>query len=121
MGLPYRVRAIRTPQNDGPAATRNLGWKATGAPFVAFLDDDCTPEPGWLEAGLRAISASPTIGVLQGRTRAPEGVDVKALPDWSLWRIIEEPTPFFEGCNLFFRRTALGDYGWLRRGDALPR
>jgi GT2 family glycosyltransferase len=105
--LPYDVRAIRTPKNGGPAAARNLGWKDARGELVAFLDDDCTPDPGWLEAGQSVLESDPKLGVVQGRTRAPEGVDVTQLPDWSLWRVIEGSSPFFEGCNLFFRRSAL--------------
>jgi GT2 family glycosyltransferase len=107
LDLPYRVQAVRTPVNDGPAAARNLGWQVATAPFLAFLDDDCTPDPGWLEAGLAALTAEPHVGVVQGRTRAPEGVDLTRLPDWSLWRVVDESSPFFEGCNLFFRRSVL--------------
>ncbi|MGH9009440.1 MAG: mycofactocin biosynthesis glycosyltransferase MftF, partial [Acidimicrobiia bacterium] len=33
----------------GPAAARNDGWRATDAPFVAFVDANCEPEPGWLD------------------------------------------------------------------------
>jgi glycosyltransferase involved in cell wall biosynthesis len=31
----------------GPAAARNAGWRASTAPIVVFLDDDCVPRPGW--------------------------------------------------------------------------
>ncbi|HKY78218.1 MAG TPA: mycofactocin biosynthesis glycosyltransferase MftF [Acidimicrobiia bacterium] len=34
----------------GPAAARNDGWRAGDAPFVAFVDANCEPEPGWLDA-----------------------------------------------------------------------
>lgn len=40
----------------GPAAARNVGWRAAGAPVIAFTDDDCQPEPSWLSAGLAALS-----------------------------------------------------------------
>jgi glycosyltransferase involved in cell wall biosynthesis len=37
------------PQKKGPAAARNLGWqKATGT-LIAFTDDDCLPDPTWLQ------------------------------------------------------------------------
>jgi GT2 family glycosyltransferase len=105
--LPFAVHAIRTPSNAGPAATRNLGWRSASAPLLAFLDDDCSPEPSWLEAGLAALLAQPGAGVIQGRTLAPPGVDVLELPDWFLWRVVEESGPYFEGCNLFLRRSVL--------------
>jgi GT2 family glycosyltransferase len=109
--LPYRIRAVRTPANGGPAATRNLGWQTADAELLAFLDDDCTPDPGWLEAGLSALQSHPHAGVIQGKTVAPVGVDLDQLPDWSLWRVVESASPFFEGCNLFSRRSALETTG----------
>lgn len=60
----------------GLARARNLGMEtaaATGARFVAFTDDDCTPTPGWLEALARPLLADPTVGIVFGRT-------VPALP-----------------------------------------
>jgi len=56
----------------GPAAARNAGWRAVHAPWVAFLDDDVIPPPGWraaLAADL-AAAASDVAGV-QGRIRVP--------------------------------------------------
>jgi len=34
----------------GPAAARNAGWRAAGGAIIAFTDDDCIPEPGWVRA-----------------------------------------------------------------------
>ncbi|MET0981338.1 MAG: glycosyltransferase [Telluria sp.] len=39
----------------GPAAARNLGWRAAQAPIVAFTDDDGVPAPSWLAQGLAAF------------------------------------------------------------------
>jgi mycofactocin system glycosyltransferase len=41
-------RLLRRPARGGAPAARNDGAAATTAPFVAFLDSDCVPEPGWL-------------------------------------------------------------------------
>ena len=49
----------------GPAAARNLGWRAAQAPVVAFLDDDGVPASGWLAEGLAAFGAD--VDVLCGR------------------------------------------------------
>jgi GT2 family glycosyltransferase len=43
------ARLVRSP-GRGPAAARNLGAAAAKAPVVCFTDDDCRPEPGWVDA-----------------------------------------------------------------------
>jgi len=35
--------------NAGPAAARNTGAKRAKGEFLAFIDDDCTPSPDWLQ------------------------------------------------------------------------
>jgi HAD superfamily hydrolase (TIGR01662 family) len=54
----------------GPAAARNAGWRATNAPWVAFLDDDVLVPPGWgraLAADLEGLV--PDVAGSQGRVR----------------------------------------------------
>jgi histidinol-phosphate phosphatase family protein len=56
----------------GPAAARNLGWRAATAPWVAFLDDDVVPGPTWaadLAADLAGLP--PEVAGSQGRLRVP--------------------------------------------------
>jgi glycosyltransferase involved in cell wall biosynthesis len=36
--------------NAGPAAARNAGAAAAHGKYLAFTDDDCRPDPGWLRA-----------------------------------------------------------------------
>ena len=43
----HGVTVIRHEVNRGLAAARNTGVAAATAPVVAFLDDDCEPEPEW--------------------------------------------------------------------------
>jgi mycofactocin system glycosyltransferase len=43
------VRVLRHPTSRGPAAARNTGLAAVTSPFVAFVDSDCVPAPGWLD------------------------------------------------------------------------
>lgn len=107
-GATFTLRALTTTSNAGPAAARNLGWQATTAPLLAFVDDDVVPAPGWLAAGVDALAADDRLGVVQGRTTTPPGTPpVVALPRWSLWRVVDAPNPFFEGCNIFYRRDAV--------------
>jgi GT2 family glycosyltransferase len=99
-------RALRQEPSRGPATARNLGWRAAAAPLVAFTDDDCRPEPGWLEAGLRAHRAAPGV-LVQGQTR-PEPADEHLLAHPRARSIrVEGLGPFFETCNVFYPRTLL--------------
>ncbi len=107
--FPYRLTVLQTPRNAGPGAARNVGWRAATAALLAFLDDDCQPEPGWLEAGRDYLAANEAVGVAQGLTRAPDGVDVHRLQGWYVWRVITDETPYFDACNIFYRRDALAD------------
>jgi glycosyltransferase involved in cell wall biosynthesis len=104
--VPCVATALHTPRNGGPAPARNLGWRATRAPIVAFIDDDVVPDPAWLEGGLAAFD-DPAVGVAQGYTDLPPGLDPATLPHGWSWRLIDEAGPFFEGCNIFYRRAAL--------------
>jgi glycosyltransferase involved in cell wall biosynthesis len=43
----HGVLVLRHETNKGLSAARNTGIRAATAPVVAFLDDDCEPEPQW--------------------------------------------------------------------------
>lgn len=56
---------LRTTGGRGPAAARNVGWRASRAVWIAFLDDDVEPTAFWaadLERDLLAADAA-TAGV----------------------------------------------------------
>ena len=59
------VRHTRAPRTGTPPRQRNTGWRAAAAPLIAFTDDDCRPDPGWLAALLEAATGAPG-GVIQG-------------------------------------------------------
>lgn len=42
----------------GPAAARNVGWRAGAHRWVCFLDDDVQPGPGWLRALREDLTAA---------------------------------------------------------------
>ena len=67
-----QLRSTRHEPTLGPAGGRNSGWRLARAPLVAFTDDDCRPDPGWLAAGLRAHFERPA-AVIQGATRPDPG------------------------------------------------
>jgi histidinol-phosphate phosphatase family protein len=53
----------------GPAAARNLGWRAGQSPWVAFLDDDVLPQPDWRDALARDLRDADGASGSQGRIR----------------------------------------------------
>ncbi|HET8757721.1 MAG TPA: glycosyltransferase family 2 protein, partial [Solirubrobacteraceae bacterium] len=57
---------------SGPAAARNRGWRAAETEWIAFLDDDVIPPPGWraaLAADLTGLGHD--VAGSQGRIRVP--------------------------------------------------
>jgi GT2 family glycosyltransferase len=57
----------------GPAAARNAGAANATGDYLAFTDDDCTPDPNWLHALAAALKSWPDIGV--------GGQTINALPE----------------------------------------
>ncbi len=56
----------------GPAAARNVGWRAAGTDWVAFLDDDVAPPVGWYPALLADLAkCGPEVAASQGRIVVP--------------------------------------------------
>jgi histidinol-phosphate phosphatase family protein len=65
------LRVLRS-GGRGPAAARNVGWRAASSPWVAFLDDDVLPEPGWGPALLADLAAcGDDVAASQGRVMVP--------------------------------------------------
>lgn len=75
------IRVIRS-GGRGPAAARNAGWRAAATEWIAFLDDDVVPGPGW-PARLAADLADlpPGVGGSQGRVTVPLPDD-RPPTDW---------------------------------------
>lgn len=56
----------------GPAAARNVGWRAAHTEWVVFLDEDVVPGPGWtarLTEDLAALDSE--VGASQGHIEVP--------------------------------------------------
>jgi histidinol-phosphate phosphatase family protein len=48
----------------GPAAARNVGWRATKASWICFLDDDVVPQQNWLAAVAQDLADADAAGAL---------------------------------------------------------
>ena len=54
-----RVHSVRSDQNIGPGAARNLGVKRASGDFIAIMDDDDLSLPARLEMELRSFENNP--------------------------------------------------------------
>ena len=114
------ARLLRRERAGGPAAARNSGLAQCSTPFVAFVDSDCLPAPGWLST-LLAHLADPQVGAV-----APRIVAHPAARDGWLAQYEERFSPLDMGARegpvaplrrvpyvptaaLVARRAALGD------------
>lgn len=98
--LPHLRRIVEAQQGQMHARVR--GVRESRAPWVAFIDDDNLPAPGWVLASLRRIAESPYGGVFGG----------KVIIDW------EEPPPEIIGRRAYaFASTDLGSRARRLEGE----
>lgn len=113
-------KVVANADAKGLSGARNTGTELASSEVVAYLDDDATAEPGWLEA-LVAPFADPTVVAVGGwavpnwDTEAPAwfppeynwvvGCSHRGLPETTaeVRNVI--------GCNMAFRRKAVIDLG----------
>lgn len=128
----------------GSCAQRNAGIEALPATsaVVVFFDDDFVPSRFWIENAAALFAREPAIAVATGRvlrdgTKSPgitwaEGEKIVARADAAphMQRETIEDNHSAYGCNMAFRRAAIGDlrfderlvlYGWQEDTDFAAR
>lgn len=77
-------------QATGLSRARNIGTAATGAAgakFVAYTDDDCTVDSGWLSGFASAFAKADDVALAFGSTKAaPHDADMGTIPAYSVTR-----------------------------------
>lgn len=111
---------VAGPDAPSPAAKRNLGWRDARGALVAFTDDDCRPDPGWLEA--YAAAAKENAGaVLQGRTVAdPAEAHVLTMNPDARTLVVDPPTEWGQTANMAYPRDVLEQAGGFDEGFPGP-
>ncbi|MDE2901826.1 MAG: glycosyltransferase family 2 protein [Chloroflexota bacterium] len=121
-------RLIKLPTQSGLAAALNRGIEAARGQFIAVLNNDAVPEPGWLEALDCAFAAAPGTSFLASRIRlyddplrlhaAGDTYGRNGLPgNRGVWEA--DGPPFTEPCEVFgacaaaaaYRRELFDDIG----------
>jgi GT2 family glycosyltransferase len=107
------LRTVRLAPGTGSAAVqRNTGWREARSALIAFTDDDCRPEPDWLEKLLAVARAHPG-AIVQGATR-PDPFEAEIMKWAPRARSIEEPDPpgpHAQTCNILYPRSCLEAVG----------
>jgi hypothetical protein len=103
-----RLRVV-TGRRLGPAAARNTGWHAAGAPWIAFLDDDVVPEVGWAQALRRDLELPSTVAGSQGDVAVPLPAGRRPT-DWER-NVAGLADAAWITADMAYRRTALSAVG----------
>lgn len=74
-----RLRLVRD-AGRGLSRARNLGWRAVDADWVAYVDDDCLPEPDFAERLAETIRAHPGVAWISGHVTEADAPDGDYLP-----------------------------------------
>jgi mycofactocin system glycosyltransferase len=117
-GLP--VRLLRLENNIGQSAARNLAVAEAEGELLAFTDNDCVADAGWLR-DLVPYFGDPDIAIVGGRVIAPPPAGVVAafeavrspLDMGSVGGPVgpREAVAYLPTCNLVVRRDVLLAYG----------
>lgn len=104
-----RMRVVRS-GGRGPAVARNMGWRASNAQWIAFLDDDVRVEGDWLNALLDDIAgAEPYDGGIQGNVHVPLPADRRAT-DWER-NVASLESSWWITADMAYRRSVLEEAG----------
>lgn len=126
----WGARLVHEPR-QGLDVARNRGVAEAAGELVAFVDDDCVVDPGWV-AALRRAFDDPTVQFATGRVRphslgrrserafegwfrfdrGPAARRYRREPDWT--SVI--PPRLGTGCNMAFRRSVLLAVGGFDEG-----
>jgi GT2 family glycosyltransferase len=113
---PFSLKFVRLP-NSGPARARNYGVSVSRGEWLAFIDDDCVPEPDWLQRMDEAAGRYPC-GLLGGRVvnGCPENifaeVNQQLLDSVTEWFLLSRsPIAFITTNNMAVSRSAFEKVG----------
>jgi len=108
-----RVDVLHQP-NQGPAAARNAGIRASRGAYVAMTDSDCYPAPDWLAhllAGFDEENVGGTGGIVRGARPTLIGNYLDRIGLLDATSDASGEIPYVITANACYRRAALLDAG----------
>jgi GT2 family glycosyltransferase len=112
----FEVVIVEDVERRGPAPARNEGVARADGDLIAFTDDDCEPDPGWLVALVARWAGRGEVGVggtvVNGLTRDRFAVASQLVHDTAhAWANRGLQARFFASNNLALPRAALLEIG----------
>jgi GT2 family glycosyltransferase len=111
-----RVDIVAT-DTVGVSVARNMAAELVTSDVIAFADDDCVVEPGWLDALLREFE-DPRVMAVYGRVVPPgfttrNGTEIAFKESWERGEFEGHVPPWHvgHGASMALRRTALAAIG----------
>jgi mycofactocin system glycosyltransferase len=114
------ARTLRNETALGPGAARNRGWKATGAPLVAFVDADVSLSGRWIEELLASfvddhvVAVAPRVLAARGDRALDRYEEHRSPLDMGSAPAVVRPgspVPYVPAAALVVRRDALEAVG----------
>ncbi|GGK95392.1 glycosyl transferase [Salinibacterium xinjiangense] len=121
------ITLVVSATNDGFAGGCNRGVAASSGEFIALLNNDAKPDPGWVKAAVSKFGESPRIGAVASRVLDWDGKLVDYIGSAMTWYgmgykpFTAEAVPpkvdtardvlFGTGSAMFVRRTAYDELG----------
>jgi glycosyltransferase involved in cell wall biosynthesis len=101
-------------EGRGPAAARNLGWRAAQAPIALFTDDDCEPAPRRNADLVEFLEQNPAVAGVGGKiTRIRDGVVPRFVDDegYMTHPGADGSADYLVTANAGYRKAALQEVG----------
>ena len=109
----FAVREALLEKNQGSYSARNRGIEIAQGNILAFLDADQRVDPGWMDAGIRALDQADYAGgriVVEPGTEPSVWEEYDVLTAFPVKKYLEE-LHFAPTANLFVRRDVLRKVG----------